>query len=262
MNPGENFITGFFAGFRDMTEGLGLITEPGLRRHAILPLLLSVIVFVVLLIVAIYYFGGLVGWVDGHLPAWLAWASWLLWIGLVAAWIFGFYFCFTVVVGIIGLPFFMALTNAVERRMTGRLPDTHRDMLYLTWIGFWRQFPRLGHLFVWLIVVCLISLVLFFIPLVNVLIAPLWFLFGAWAFAVMMSDFPLGARDLPWREQHALIRHARGRIFGFGIAASCMALVPVLNLFLLPATTAGITVLWVEVLEPDTLIERAHNLAA
>lgn len=262
MNPGEDFFTGLFAGFRCMTEGLGLITEPGLRRHALLPLLLSVIVFVVLLIAAVYYFGGLVGWVDGHLPGWLAWAAWLLWIGLVAAWIFGFYLGFTVVVGLVGLPFFMALTNAVERRMTGRLPDTHRDMLYLTWIGFWRQFPRLGYLFLRLLAVCLISAVLFFIPLLNVLIAPLWFVFGAWAFAVMMSDFPLGARDLAWREQHVLIRRHRGRIFGFGIAASCMALVPLLNLFLLPAATAGITVLWVETLEPDIVIDHARRSAA
>lgn len=261
MSAGEGFVPGLFAGFRCMTEGLGLITEPGLRRHAILPLLLSVIVFVVLLIAAIYYFGGLVGWVGGHLPGWLAWAAWLLWIGLGAAWVFGFYFCFTVVVGLVGLPFFMALTNAVERRMTGRLPETHRGMLYLTWIGFWRQFPRLAHLFLWLIVVCLISAVLFFIPLVNVLIAPLWFLFGAWTFAVMVSDFPLGARDLPWPEQHTLIRTHRGRIFGFGIATSCMALVPVLNLFLLAASTAGITVLWIEVLERNTVMDRSRRPA-
>jgi len=257
VNGSEGFLTGLAAGFRTLTEGLALITEPGLRRHALLPLLLSVVVFVVLLVAAIYYFGGLVGWVDGHLPGWLAWAAWLLWIGLAFAYAFGFYFGFTIVVGLIGVPFFMALTNAVERRMTGRLPETHRDMLYLTWIGFWRQFPRLGHLLLWLLAVCVLSVALLFIPLVNVLIAPLWFLFGSWAFAVMMSDFPLGARDYPWPAQHDLIRAHRGRIFGFGIAASCMALIPVLNLFLLPATTAGITVLWVEVLEPE-----AHGASA
>ena len=242
-----------------MIEGLGLITEPGLRRYALLPLLFSVTVFILLLVFAIYYFGGLVGWVDARLPGWLVWAAWLLWIGLGAAWIFGFYFGFTLVVGFVGLPFFMTLSSAVERRLTGRLPETRGGMLYLTWTGFWRQFPRLGYLFVWLLVVCAISLVLFFIPLANVLIAPLWFLFGAWTFAVMMSDFPLGARDLPWREQHALIRANRGRIFGFGIAASCVSLVPVLNLLLLAAATAGVTVLWVEALEPDAVAAHSHR---
>ncbi len=262
VNSSEGFVAGLVAGFRTLTEGLSLIAEPGLRRHALLPLLLSAVVFVVLLIAAIYYFGDLVGWIDGHLPGWLEWATWLLWIGLAVAWIFGFYFCFTGVGGLVGLPFFMALTNAVEQRLTGHLPDTPRNMLYLTWIGFWRQFPRLGHLLLWLLVVCLVSLVLFFIPLVNILLAPLWFLFGAWAFAVMMSDFPLGARDLPWRAQHALIRAHRGRVFGFGIAASFMALVPVLNLFLLAASTAGITVLWVEVLEPDVAVDPARQPSA
>lgn len=258
MNGGESFPAGVVAGFRTLTEGLALITEPGLRRHALMPLLLSVVVFVVLLVAAVYYFGGLVGWVDGHLPGWLAWAAWLLWIGLGAAYVFGFYFGFTVVVGLVGVPFFMALTNAVERRMTGRVPETHRGMLYLTWIGFWRQFPRLGYLLLWLIAVCLLSLVLLFIPLANVLIAPLWFLFSSWAFAVMLSDFPLGARDYTWPEQHALIREHRGRLFGFGMAASLMAMVPVLNLFLLPACTAGVTALWVEVLEPGARSALEH----
>lgn len=257
MNVNEGFPAGLAAGFRCVIEGLGLITEPGLRRHAVLPLLLSVVVFVVLLVVAVYYFSGLVGWVDHRLPSWLAWSAWLLWIGLAFAYAFGFYFGFMAVVGLVGLPFFMALTNAVERRMTGRLPEIHRDMLYLTWVGFWRQFPRLWNLLLWLLAVCLASLVLFFIPLVNVLIGPLWFLFGAWAFAVMMSDFPLGARDMSWPQQHELIRGQRGRMFGFGIAAACMALVPVLNLFLLPATTAGITLLWVEVLEPAAVAARS-----
>ncbi len=260
MNLNESFPAGFAAGFRCLLEGLGLIAEPGLRRHAVMPLLLSVVVFIVLLVVAIYYFGGLVGWVDHRLPSWLAWSAWLLWIGLAFAYAFGFYFGFTAVVGLVGLPFFMALTNAVERRMTGRLPETHRDMLYLTWIGFWRQFPRLWYLLLWLLAVCLASLILFFIPLVNVLIAPLWFLFSAWAFAVMISDFPLGARNLNWPRQHELIRGQRGRLFGFGIAAAAMAMVPVLNLFLLPAATAGITQLWIEILEPEAVA--AHSRLA
>ena len=260
MSNATGFAGGFVSGFRCVIEGLGLITEPGLRRHAVMPLLLSVVVFIVLLVVAIYNFGGVVGWIDHRLPSWLAWSAWLLWIGLAFAWAFGFYFGFTAVVGLVGLPFFMALTSAVERRMTGRLPASHQGMLYLTWIGFWRQFPRLGNLLFWLLVVCAISLVLFFIPLVNVLISPLWFLFGAWTFAVMMSDFPLGARNMDWRRQHELIRSQRGRMFGFGTAASLMALVPVLNLLLLPATTAGVTVLWVEVLEPDAVASHTGQI--
>ncbi len=65
----------------------------------------------------------------------------------------------------------------------------------------------------------------------------------------MMSDFPLGARDYSWKRQHALIKQHRARVLGFGVACTTMALVPVLNLFLLPAATAGVTASWVEVLK-------------
>ncbi|HYW77917.1 MAG TPA: EI24 domain-containing protein, partial [Gammaproteobacteria bacterium] len=91
------------------------------------------------------------------------------------------------------------------------------------------------------------------------LIGPLWFLFSAWTFAVMMSDFPLGARNLNWPRQRELIRGQRGRMFGFGIGAACMAMVPILNLFLLPATTAGITQLWVEILEPEAVAANSRG---
>lgn len=246
----EAFADGFAAGFRSLVAGLGLITQPGLRRYAALPLLLSVFAFVLFLAIAIHFFGGLVGWVHGQLPAWLAWTAWLLWTGLVAVFVFGFYFGYTSVVGLVGLPFFMALANAVERRMSGHPPETRHGMLYLIAVGTMRQFPRLFYLLGLLILVVVLTVVVAWIPVANLLISPLWFLFGAWALGVMMSDFPLGARNYPWRRQRELIRAHRGRVLGFGVACSLTALVPVLNLFLLAAATAGVTVLWVEVLEP------------
>lgn len=244
---------GFTAGVQDLVRGFGMIGEPGLRRYAILPLLLSVLAFVVLLALSIHFFGDFVGWIEGFLPHWLAWAAWFLWIGFAALFVFGFYFGFTLMVGLVGLPLFMALGNAVERRLTGRVPEVRHGTLYLIAVGTVRQIPRLGYLLGWLLAVLLASVVLGFIPLVNALTAPLWFLFGAWALAVMMSDFPLGARNYTWRHQHRLIRQNRSRVLGFGVACSFMALVPVLNLFLLPAATAGVTILWVETLEtrPD-----------
>ncbi|MDN5865308.1 MAG: EI24 domain-containing protein [Gammaproteobacteria bacterium] len=245
----EGFVPGFFAGIQALVTGCGLLAEPGMRRYAILPLILSVLAFVVLVVLAVFFFGDLAGWVRDQLPGWLLWTVWLLWIALAAAFVFGFYFTFTMMVGLVGLPIFMLLANEVERRMTGRLPESHRGVLYLTWIGFWRQFPRFLYLGIWLAVILVATLVLFFIPLVNFLIAPMWFLFGSWAFSVMMSDFPLGARDLAWPEQRALIKRYRGRVLGLGVASGAMALIPVLNLILLAAATAGVTVAWIEVLE-------------
>ncbi len=245
----ENFALGFVAGVRALATGMGLLTEPGMRRYAILPLVLSVVAFVLLIVLAVFFFGDLTGWLAGMLPAWLAWTTWLLWIALGAVFVFGFYFCFTLMVGLVGLPVFMLLAMAVERRMTGHIPENHRGMLYLTWIGFWRQFPRFWYLGLWLLATLVVTFILGFIPPVNILIAPLWFVFGGWAFSVMMSDFPLGARDLSWSKQRELIKRHRGRVLGFGVASYGMALVPVLNLFLLAAATAGVTIVWVEVLE-------------
>jgi CysZ protein len=246
----EDFIVGFIAGVRALIAGFALLFEPGMRRYIVMPFVFGLIAFALLIVLAVYFLGGLTGWLHGMLPIYLAWTVWLLWIALGAIFVFGFYFCFMIVVGFAGLPFFMALTNAVEKRMTGHLPETHRGMLYLTWIGFWRQFPRLFYLLILLILVSIASVILGFIPVVNVLVAPLWFLFSAWIFSIVTSDFPLGARDYSWKRQHAIIKAHRGRVLGFGMTCMALALVPVLNLLLLAAATAGTTIAWVEVLDP------------
>jgi CysZ protein len=144
----ESFVAGFVAGFHALVRGLAILFEPGMKRYAIMPFVFTLIAMALLIVLAVYFLGGLSGWLHGMLPAYLAWTVWLLWIALGAVFVFGFYFCFMILVGFCGLPFFMALTNAVERRMTGHLPETHRGMLYLTWIGFWRQFPRLFYMLV------------------------------------------------------------------------------------------------------------------
>lgn len=254
---GKAFVVGFGA----LLEGLGVIFEPGMRRYTVLPFLFSTLVFVVLLVVAIHYAGDLVSVVDRHMPGWLAWAAWLLWIGVGAAFIFGFYWGFTFVVGLVGLPFFMALANAVERRQTGHLPETRHNMIYLMIVGFWRQFPRLWYLLLWGTAALTASILLGLIPVVNAAVAVIWFLYGAWSLSVMMSDFPLGARNLPWKEQRSLIRRHRSQVMGFGVACSAMALVPVLNLLLLSAATAGVTLMWVDVLEPEAVAAHRASVA-
>jgi len=238
-------IHAFLSGFGDFLAGVGMLAEPGLRRYTILPLILSVAVFIVLLIVAIHYFGGMVGWIDNRIPGWLAWTGWLFWIGLAAAFVFGFYFGFLFVVGLVGLPFFIMLSGAVETRLTGHPPEISRGMLHQIAVGTVRQFPRLFHLLLWGLLTLASAGILGLIPLINAFSWIPWFLFSAWVYAVMMSDFPLGARDMNWKSQHGLIRAHRTQMFGFGTATALMSLVPVLNLLIFPAATAGITRLWV-----------------
>lgn len=241
-------IRDLFAGSSDFIAGLLMLFEPGMRRYALGPLLLSILAFAIMLVLGIHYFSDVVHWITYHLPGWLKWSIWLIWIAAVLAFLYGYYFAFTAIVAFVGLPFFIALSNEVERRVShGRQPNSG-NLLYQIASGTVRQFPRLAHLMLWWTISLASSFILGMIPVINAASWIPWFLFGAWSLAVMTSDFPLGTRNLSWRAQHQAIAQQKPRLFGFGITAALCTMIPLVNLLLLPAATAGITRLWARIL--------------
>lgn len=241
-------IRDLFAGAGDFLAGLLMLFQPSMRRYAFGPLLLSVLAFVVMLILGIHYFSDVVHLISYYLPEWLKWTIWLIWIAAILGFLYGYYFAFTAIVAFVGLPFFIALSNEVERRFAHGEQPHAANIFRQVVSGFVRQFPRLGYLLLWWVICLISSCILAIVPIVNVVSWIPWFLFGAWSLAVMTSDFPLGARNLSWPAQHRAIAQQKPRLFGFGIAAAICTMIPVANLFLLPAATAGITRLWARLL--------------
>lgn len=239
----------FALGFASVARGTDLVIQPGMRRYALLPLLFGVVFFILILIGSVHAYSWVVYTVAHHLPGWLAWSAWLLWIGFGAAFVAFFYYAYSLVVATVGLPFYMALTAAVQRRVSPRSPENNRNPLVTFFAGMVQQIPRFAYLGKWLLATLLATILLGWIPLVNFLLTPIWILFSSWVLVVCMSDFPLGARGMPFREQIHLIRQHKARCFGYGLACSLFGLLPVLQLLLMPVATAGITVLWSQVLD-------------
>lgn len=88
-------------------------------------------------------------------------------------------------------------------------------------------------------------LILSFIPGVNLVATPLWFLFGVWMMAVQYIDYPADNHKLGWNEMLAWLREKRWQSLGFGGSVYLALLIPFVNIVMMPAAVAGATLFWV-----------------
>ncbi|MEK1838714.1 MAG: EI24 domain-containing protein, partial [Pseudomonas sp.] len=93
-----------------------------------------------------------------------------------------------------------------------------------------------------------------FIPVVNIIAAPLWLLFGVWMMAIQYIDYPADNHKLGWNEMLAWLRQKRWQSLGFGGSVYLVLLIPVVNILMMPAAVAGATLFWVRERGAENLV--------
>jgi len=90
-----------------------------------------------------------------------------------------------------------------------------------------------------------VLLVLGLIPVVNLVAAVLWFLFNSWMMTLQYVDFPADNHRMSFRGLRRKIAERRLTAIGFGVPVAVLAMVPLVNLVLVPAAVCAGTVYWV-----------------
>ncbi|HKK06066.1 MAG: sulfate transporter CysZ [Gammaproteobacteria bacterium] len=235
----SNPVTG--AGY--LLRGLTLLNKPRVRRFVILPLLINIVLFVAALWLAADYFGSFIDHLMPELPSWLAWLSWLLWLVFAAAAVVIVFFGFTLVANLVGAPFNGYLAEAVEYHLTGqRPPGSDKSFLAEAKDAILGELKKYVYFILWAIPL----LILFVIPVVN-LIAPFaWLVFGAWMLTIEYADYPMGNHGLTFPDQRRRLAEKKFLNLGYGAAVMVGTMVPLFNFLVMPTAVAGATALWVE----------------
>ena len=223
--------------------GLRWLPKAGLRGFVVLPLLINTLLF-----------GGGIGWgasqmdrldraVQSGLPSWLGWLHWLLWPLFVLTVLIVVFYAFSLVANVIAAPF-----NSLLAERVGKMIATPDSAPPLSTEPGWRDlllspFTEL-HKLLYFIGLAIPLLVLSFVPVVNVAAPVLWAIFTSWTLALEYADYPLGNRNIRFREQRRLLRRYWPLTFGFGGMTLVLTLVPVLNFFVMPAAVIGATLMW------------------
>lgn len=235
-------VTSQQSGVSYFFKGFELIRQKGLKRFVFIPLSVNLVLFSI----AFYYlFGQLdvyMAKLDAFIPDFLSWLSYLLWPLAVAFMLVFFSFIFSSVANWLAAPFNGLLSEKVEEKLTGQVSsdgsfadivkDTPRT-LSREWCKFRYYLPRaIGFLLLsWLI------------PVIGQII---WFLFVAWMMAVQYKDYPFDNHKINFDLMKDQLRDKKSLSFSFGITVAIFAMVPIVNLIVMPVAICGATALWVD----------------
>ncbi len=233
-----------YSGAHYFISGFELIAQPGLKRFVAIPLLINFILFAVIFLIFKHFIGEFNAWFANFLPAWLHWLSALLWLLFFSSFLLFFTFTFVAFSNILAAPFNSLLSEKVERYLTGQ------SLGEGSWFETIKDIPRvigrqLTVIFYYLPRACLL-LILFFIPIVQAVAALLWFLFNAWFMTLTYLDYPTDNHRISFRDTRMWLKQKRLCGLGFGMSVLITAMVPGLNVFVMPAAVAGATKWWVE----------------
>ena len=244
-------ITAFIKGAGYPLIGLRWLSKPRLRRYVIIPLLANTILFAVAIWWGIGAFSELmdalmvrlVGW----MPDWLSWLAdvlyWLLWPLFAIVLLLLLFYTFTLVMNLIAAPFNGLLAEHTEDLAD---PATQRPLSRPLWqeiaITPAAELRKLGYF----LLRALPLLILFVIPVINIVAPFVWMAFSAWMLTLQYADYPLANHRIAFRQQRELLAQRRPLALGFGAAVLVIMLIPVLNFLIMPAAVIGATLMWVE----------------
>ncbi|OOF52825.1 sulfate transporter CysZ [Rodentibacter trehalosifermentans] len=233
------------AGFHYFVMGWHFITQKGLRRFVLMPILLNVVLLSGLFWLFISQISTMIDWLMSFVPDWLGFLSVILLVLSVGMILLLFYFTFTTLSGFIAAPFNGLLSEKLEKMLTGEpinddgwldmMKDVPR-MLHREWQKLWYSLPKIIGLFL-----------LGFIPVVGQTIVPvLTFLFTAWMMAIQYCDYPFDNHKISFNVMKNALGEQRSQSLTFGGLVTCCTFLPIVNLVIIPVAVCGATVMWVE----------------
>lgn len=236
-----------------LAAGYRLLISRPLRAYAIIPALLSIS----LLISGFFW---LSHWLNQQLQSWSGWFGWLpdwltswlnglLWLSGFALFLVLANFLFLSLSSLIASPFNSLLSDKTRRVLGEPLSD---DPFRWSQLGrlllhsLQRELAKLFYMLPHISLLLLLSLLSFWLPLLNLLTSGLWLLLGSWLLAVQYLDYPADSQGLSLSQTLEVLRRKRLTVLSFGFACYLLVWVPGLNLLLVPAAICGATRLWLQ----------------
>ena len=237
-------MRGLIHGFGYVMDGFGLIFAPSVRIYLIIPICLNLCIFLGLFFLAKSGIAALNAWLVPHLPSWLAWLATLIWFLFVISFFAIFIYTYTFLANVVTAPFNSFLSERVQWVLAGQVPESRTLMQNIIDVPriIGRQLLVIGYY----LPRALLLLLLFFIPLVQVIAPLLWIGFNAWNLALTYLDYPADNNRVDIKSMRAFAGIERDVALGFGGAILLLSVVPLVNILVIPAAVAGATKWWVE----------------
>ncbi len=227
-------------GWAYLWRGFEMMRSPGLRRYVALPLLLNAIVMGFASVWGIRFVDEQIGALTEWLPSWLSFLYWVLMPLAVIFLVLAIAYSFSAVLTIIAGPLNGLLSEQVEKRMGGSIPD--ESILKMTIRTLGRELTKVAYYLPRYLLIFIMG----FIPVLQFGAPFLWFWFGAWMMALQYADYSFDNHARPFKEVREVMATDTLTVIGFGALVSLLLTIPVVNWFVMPAAVIGATLMRIE----------------
>lgn len=212
-------------------QGFTLLTKPQLRSFVVIPIIINLILYSTALILGYFYLHHLV---TLFIPNSLLWLTWLIYpLFFISFCVIGF-FTFSLLANFIAAPFYAKLAARTLEVIGVPLLRMEEPNLKTVWFAeFQRVRYSLSH--------TLPLLILFVIPVVNLIAPILWFGFSAWCVALEIFGYPQENRGVLFTEQQAELKTMKLHALSFGSLVMLGQSLPILNIIIAPAAVIAAT---------------------
>jgi len=215
-----------------LLQGFKLIGRQELRKFLLIPILINLVLYSIAFTLGYFYISDLITTI---IPGWLSWLEWIIWpLFFISFSIIGF-FTFTIVANLIAAPFYSKLAAKTIDLVSGQTNSVEELPVNQVILA---EIKRM----VYLLSRMLPLLILFIIPVVNLIAPFLWALFGAWGMGLEYMAYPLENKGLLFSEQKEQAKARRIGVLSFGGLTVIGLSIPILNLIVAPAAVIGATV--------------------
>lgn len=232
-----------------LLQGLRLLQHPQIRWFVLGPILINFVLFIFLTWFAIEQFSLPLSWLMGKIPAWLDFIAWLFWVLFGGLLLLVYGYSFAVLGNILASPFYGPLSERAEAVITGQDDKpamTTKEIIILSGRAIAREIMKLGYFLPRIVGVLMLTLMLSFIPVLNLLAPAITFLWGAWSLALQYIDYPADNNEIKFNVLKQILRQHRMQSLSFGGSVLIATTIPILNLFTMPASVIGATAFWLE----------------
>jgi len=241
-----------------MLEGVRLLWHPRLRKYILVPLLVNCIIFFALTSVIVGYFLALMNggesWLANtteQLPYVLkllvdifaSIVKWMAWFVIGSLFLIVYGYSFNVITNFIAAPFYGLLAAETERLVTGQAPPDESIGKMLVRV-FSREFSKLFYFFGRGIIVILLIILISFIPVLNIFGPLIGLIWAAWSMAIQYADYAADNHQVPFSDMRDCLWKRNRSCLGFGGSLMACSVIPIVNIFAMPAAVTGGTLFW------------------
>jgi CysZ protein len=224
--------------------GLKVLLSSGYRRFILIPLAANCLLFIFMAVALFSLLPDTLQFLMTWIPSWLPFIEWVFYGISGMLFLIMYAMSFTVITNIFAAPFNGLLAEKIQRQAGLDIPEVPLTLVITRTVG--REFKKLFYFITrgTLVAVCLFGLT--FIPLVNLMVPILGFIWMAWCLSVQYLDYAADNCQQDFKQLRKDAKKPFISTFGFGSIVALLMMVPFVNIFIMPAAVAGATLLWIQ----------------